>query len=526
MGDRSSDTHRLDGPRLAVVALVAIIGTFGVGLGLVRAVDALEPDDGCDSYGGGGYGCDSDGTITVTPSTGLVDRQVVTVDGTRFAQNTSFGIVQCDPTAGPDAGIDSCDLSTVRLTSTDGGGNVRYAFPVRRIIVVQGREIDCALSPCNIGAATVSGTTPIEAATAPISFDPAVPPVPRLAIDITVDEVTAAGVTGHITCNRDAETYLDASVQQVKGKHTAFAYGYSDGAITCTTVPTSWTIPFFDSTAVLLGGKATYDVYGYAYDGFEVVDTVVSGTATLRGGGVKITEPSSSPGETVSIEVVGATKGPEGLAVDLLVQCDRATSDGYVYATIIQRAGLESVQAFGRAEIGPCDGATPVSVPVTELTGVLAGGPAEVRAQIEVLDIDDNGFFFDYASVVDLVRLRGVVRTEPIAIEPDPSSRIAITGASRTQLSGTVTCEEPATVSLYTDIQQQKGRTVEYGFGFGEIACDGLTSFDIPLEGSLGGGQAVASVYADAYRVVGEPSLVEYEYLWSDQQGASVRLRG
>lgn len=515
------------GSKLVALVLLSIGAAFALGWGVIKVVDALEPGDGCGSYGYGGYGCEppSDFSITVVPSTGLVDRQTVSLTGTGFAPNTFFGAAQCDPTVGPEAGTAACDLSTARTTSTDGNGDVHLDLPVRRIIIVQGHEVDCALSPCTLGAATLSGTTPIEATSVPISFDPSVPPVPRLQVGLTVDDVTVAAVSGTVTCNREAEVFADAFVQQLKGSHEAFAYGFTDESIVCDTTPTEWTARLVDGSGRLTGGPATYEVFASAYDGFESASATVSGEATLSGGGRRAIEPAERPGETVSVEILGATSGADGLAVDLLVTCDRPVPLAYASVVVSQWVGLAQVSGYGSADFGPCDGVMEMSVPITELTGTLAGGPAEVRASVQVVDFDPPEEFFDSASAVAALRLQGTQRPAPPAVEPNPGSRITITGATRSELGGTVTCEEAAEVELWTEVRQAKGRTTNDAFGFDVISCDGTTSFTIPLDGDLSAGSAAAFVYATAYREVGG-DFPEYEYLWDDHQAASLRIRG
>ena len=91
----------------AVWVLLWIVGLAGLGLGVIKVVDALEADADCGSYGYGGYGNNGgyggygcppvrgDAAITVDPATGLVDRQTVTVRGVRFDPNTLFGAALC-----------------------------------------------------------------------------------------------------------------------------------------------------------------------------------------------------------------------------------------------------------------------------------------------------------------------------------------------------------------------------------------------------------------------------------------------
>ncbi len=500
------DRMRGGAPRAASLVVIGLIAAI-VGWGPVGTAGAVVPVP----------------AITVTPSTNLVDRQIVTVTGTGFSPSTLFGAAQCDALTAPDLGIDACDLSTSRTSSTDADGNVQFDMGVRRIITVQGNEIDCALSACILGAATLSGTTPIESTGVPISFDPSVPPAPALQISITVDKVTLVSVSGTVTCNRAAQMFADVQIQQQKGTAEAFAYGYTDEPITCGPTPTGWTAPVVDTYGVFTGGPATYQAFASAYDGFESAVTDVSGATRLSRIGHRGIVPANHPGVTVNVDVIGTTRTAGRLAVDLLVTCDRAVPYGSAYVSVTQRAGLSEVNGYGQVEIGACDGATVVSVPVEAYNGMLVGGPAEVRADVEVIDFEPPGEeFFDYASTVAAVRLKGTVRPAPIVVQPNPTSRISITGATSSTLAITISCGEPAQVEVYAQVVQTKGRTINDAFAYQLLDCNGRTSITIPLEGRLTGGTAAAFVYATAYRVVGE----DYEFLWDDQQAAELRIRG
>lgn len=509
------------GTKLVSLALLSIVAAVGVGWGVIKVVEAVEPSEDCGSYGYGGYGCETPFGITVVPSTDLVDRQTVTVTGSGFLPDTFFGAAQCDPSVGPDAGVAACDLSTARTTYTDSEGNVELQMPVRRIIIVQGNEVDCALSPCTLGAATLEGTTtPIQATSVPISFDPDVPPIPRLEIELTVDRVTVSSLSGTIACNREAEAFADGFLQQEKGKHSATAYGFSS-QIPCDTTPTQWTMQFQGGSGVLTGGPATYGVFASAYDGFESDSAELAGETRLAGGPVR-TVDSERPGETVRVEILGVSRDGSGLSADLRVTCDRPTQEGYASVEVAQRAGLEVIQGFGSIELGTCDGPEEVSVPVRAYNGAFVGGPAQVRAYVDIFEfVPPDEEFYDFASAIMGVRLSGA-RPTLQSPEPNPDSRIVITGANTSSLTGTVTCEEPAQVELWGVVQQLRGRSLAEGFGFEFIECDGETPFTIDFfEGNLTSGAARATVYASAYREDGE----DFQYLWDDYQAAELRIR-
>jgi hypothetical protein len=492
------------GRKVLASVLVTIVATGALGWG-ATAVGAAEH------------------TVVVDPSTDLVDRQTVTVTATGFSPFTSFGAAQCDPSVGPGAGTAACDLSTARTTTTDENGAAQITMPVRRIITVQDREVDCALEPCTLGAATISGTTPIEAVAVPITFDPDVPPIPRLTLELTVEEVSGDVAEGTVTCNRDAEAFLEVVVSQERAGHTASAYGYTDEPIACTTSPTGWTASLTDGVGRLTGGKATYEVYGYAYDDFEDASAFSTGQVQMSGGPRLGPPLGEQPGDTVRVEVLGTSRGPGGLQVDLVVTCDRAVPEAFVSVGVTQWAGLSEVSAYGGTALGPCDGVVQTSVPVTAETGTLVGGPAIVEAVVEVWDFTTpDEEFFDYATARASVRLRGVQRAATFEGEPNPGSRITVTSATRTALIGVLTCEEPVLVELWTYVQQSRGRVIDYASGYTGIECDGPTPFSIELEGTLSGGSASAFVFATGYQETEEG----YEVVWEDQQAATVRVGG
>jgi hypothetical protein len=526
---------------LAVWVLLGVMVMTALGFGVIKVVGALATDADCGSYGYGGYqsyggyggyggyGCEpgrGDATLAVEPATGLVDRQTVTVRGTNFDSNTQFGAAECDAKlAGELQNSAGCDLTTVGLARTAGDGTVTFTMPLRRIIQVQGVDVDCAVAgACVLGGATIpDGFNPTEAASAAIQFDPNVPPIPRLTVAVTVDKVTRYVVSGTVTCNRAANFNASVFVHQTRGRNEIVANGYSEDASPCGPTPAPWSTILYESTGRLAGGTVDYQVFGYAYDGFESADAITTGETRLSPGGPPPVVPVDRPGTTVSVSIEGSTGRAAEQMIDLLVTCGRAVDEVYASVTVSQWAGTNRIQGYGSAEVGPCKGATTVSVPVVPANGTLANGPAEVRAFVSIQDISPTGeYFFDTASAVDAVRLHGRNRPQ-LTAQPNPGSRITISSATRSAISGTVACDEPVTVQLYTEAQQSHGRTLTSRYGNGAIECSGVTPFDIRLNDTLSTGTTVVAVYGDASRAVdGSPIS---EYVWSDHQSAEVRVR-
>jgi hypothetical protein len=98
------------------------------------------------------------GTITVTPTTGLVDAQVVTITGTGWVPGATIGYCQAVPIDPPSQS--NCADGTGALTNADENGNFSVSLTIARLINVPsaGGLVDCAApaAPCVAGAADIS----------------------------------------------------------------------------------------------------------------------------------------------------------------------------------------------------------------------------------------------------------------------------------------------------------------------------------------------------------------------------------
>jgi hypothetical protein len=123
------------------------------------------------------------GAMTVTPSSGLVDGQVVHVSATGLDSNRSWGMEQC--VTGHE--IEGCDPSTAIFGGTDGNGSFSVDVEVRTILHTQIGTIDCRtnVEPCVLGASTSGG--PEGAVSATLGFDPAGPLRPPPVVHATPD---------------------------------------------------------------------------------------------------------------------------------------------------------------------------------------------------------------------------------------------------------------------------------------------------------------------------------------------------
>jgi len=129
-------------------------------------------------------------SITVDPDVLLVDGQSVTVSGSGFEANSQIGVLQCR-TGG---GFGECTTANVRFVQTDNAGDFLTLFPVRRLLNVGGTSTDCAdEGACVIAAGLYSGD--LSTTSAPIRFDPDVPPPPPPTVTATPDTDLVDGQT-------------------------------------------------------------------------------------------------------------------------------------------------------------------------------------------------------------------------------------------------------------------------------------------------------------------------------------------
>lgn len=129
----------------------------------------------------------------MTPSTGLVDGQSVSVTGSGLDPDTSVVVVQCTTAAAP---VSTC-ADRFPLATTDPAGELDVERVVHRLLYFGFTTVDCATpGTCEIRAVASGG---VVAATAPIAFDASVPPPPQpaIAVDPAAGLVDGQVVTVH-----------------------------------------------------------------------------------------------------------------------------------------------------------------------------------------------------------------------------------------------------------------------------------------------------------------------------------------
>ena len=123
-------------------------------------------------------------TVTVSPSTDLVDQQAVQVAGLGFTPGATVALLECP--AGSSA-VGACDFSTILIVTADPTGAIATPYKAVRVVTVDGSSLDCAApAACSLSAGNVDDfaqrtLVPIAFAglsTAPGGPAPVAPPAP------------------------------------------------------------------------------------------------------------------------------------------------------------------------------------------------------------------------------------------------------------------------------------------------------------------------------------------------------------
>lgn len=158
------------------------------------------------------------GTLTMSPSTDLVDEQQVTVSGSGWRPGAQVAVLMCLAADTTDAG---CDFGTAKDGRVAEDGTFRLRYAVERVLDPKAYEpTDCVEAPEGCAVVAFDVAAPGERAVAPVAFDPTVPlPHP---LDITlrvrrvgyVRETGQAVVEGTVACNRTGFAEVDVDLAQ------------------------------------------------------------------------------------------------------------------------------------------------------------------------------------------------------------------------------------------------------------------------------------------------------------------------
>jgi hypothetical protein len=108
-------------------------------------------------------------TITITPSTGLTNNEMVQITGTGYLPNEELGVTEC-ANKGAQTGAGDCNLGGIKVTKANAAGAVSYKFAVALGPFGQ-NMIVCTNSPgCIVSVAQEGVASPAQVATAMLSF--------------------------------------------------------------------------------------------------------------------------------------------------------------------------------------------------------------------------------------------------------------------------------------------------------------------------------------------------------------------
>jgi len=222
--------------------------------------------------------------LTVTPNTGLLDGQSVSVSASGYTPGAGLAVLECTTGASSES---DCDLSTVAYVNADASGAVSTTYGVFRVIFTanDGAGVDCAPSQCVLVVANIGDQT--EAASAALGFDASVPPPPTLQVSAiidptgTFDKAGNVTVTGTVDCNMPADVFADVTATQRAGRALFHAEGFGD--IACDG-PTHFAISLEPYDGIFRGGSAAVTLNYNSFSGSRNIFGSVQQTVQLRGG--------------------------------------------------------------------------------------------------------------------------------------------------------------------------------------------------------------------------------------------------
>jgi hypothetical protein len=222
-------------------------------------------------------------TLSATPSAELADGQTIAVAGAGFTPNAEIGIAECE--AGV-LSISDCDLSNVEIVESDDTGAFSTGYSVTRIISLSNdvttTNIDCALTPCLLGAADVSNYD--VNAEAAIGFNPSIPPELTgtfAPLDTVNTTKGIAAIAGTVTCTQPTVVEVSVELQQVYHRRFNFTnYAYTTVNCKARKKDSKWTVSVPPGDGYFGAGKATVQIdlsaeIGDSYRNFNLAGTVV-----------------------------------------------------------------------------------------------------------------------------------------------------------------------------------------------------------------------------------------------------------
>ena len=163
--------HRRRQAGVAVLAVLALAGCGGSSSVVVHTAPPVQTSSsstGASSSGPASTAASGQPAATVTPATGLTDRQRVQVNGSGFTPGESLEVIECAD-KGSKTGPGDCNLTGMTPTTADGIGRVSVVLTVLRGPFGANKIVCSAKQPCLVSV-TQASLTPSHEADVPIAF--------------------------------------------------------------------------------------------------------------------------------------------------------------------------------------------------------------------------------------------------------------------------------------------------------------------------------------------------------------------
>lgn len=207
---------------LRLLVVVAVVAT---GLGLAAAPAAAAP------------------ALIVSPATGLLDQQIVTVTGSGFAAGEQLIVAQCPATLA-DCDLDPAVNTTGALATVSSSGAIGATLRLSRVLALDGGDVSCAVEDCVIVAVTREGHA--ERARTAIAFAATgTAPSPDATLSIAVTDMRARGGraaytgSGFLPWFRTTFIHTDEPIP-ISVAHLVDSDGGGAYLALCTAPPSGW----------------------------------------------------------------------------------------------------------------------------------------------------------------------------------------------------------------------------------------------------------------------------------------------
>lgn len=215
-------------------------------------------------------------TLSASPDTGLADGQGITVTAAGYPLNHSLDLVECAQDLG-------CDFSTLRVLFSGDIGGYTTVFSARRIINLEGVDIDCAvLQNCILVSLDITDLS--TGAQTSMNFDPNKPPLPPLNFFVRPDptghvrvDKGVARITGTVRCNQPVLISAYMQLTQVYNRQIFQSSSFVD--VTCTR-ETRFAAVFRPVNGLFGAGEATLYIDAFA-NGSTFLEKFKKVTVTL-----------------------------------------------------------------------------------------------------------------------------------------------------------------------------------------------------------------------------------------------------